>query len=348
MARYYGIRLCSANVLLDNQVKDYAISDNDIMWFSTEDAAVRFCDDFFKHQQEMRQVMPELYEQEKTSMPGVAYMWMTDTLTQLNGIPGNPTGYLGSGEAPAQEAAAFAYIPPQGFDASAAQFGHRQYLYSVEMEKYLSNLAKAYTPEGAPQLPEGYQPTVVPPDRVFVHYGSTEFNQEVFTPAYTRFFDVKPEEGFWASPTDSSNNWDNWCKREEFRKNHPNIRCEFTIAPEAKVLQVSTLDDIAYMLANYPTQVTSSILPYDNYMGAGLPYLMIDYEVMAKDWDGISYDHSALGNILGPWDCDSICVFNPECMRFREIELVPVENEAQYDEFSDICTDEDWLDEEEW
>jgi hypothetical protein len=35
-------------------------------------------------------------------------------------------------------------------------------------------------------------------------------------------------------------------------------------------------------------------------------------------------------------------------MRFREIELVPVENEAQYDEFADICTGEDWLDEEEW
>ena len=104
MARYYGIRLCSANVLLNNQAKDYAVSGNDIMWFSTEDAAVRFCDDFFKYQQEMRQAMPELYEQEKTSMPGVAYMWMTDTLTQLTGMPGNPTGYLGSGEAPAQEA----------------------------------------------------------------------------------------------------------------------------------------------------------------------------------------------------------------------------------------------------
>ena len=347
MSRYYGVKITSADVLLENIAKLYAVSEPKVMWFTSEDAAIQYCDSQFKQKEEFRQAIPELYAYEKTTMPGAAFIWMTDTEPAVSSMVRAPHGCIGTGDAPGYQTAEFVYVPPVGFDAKQDVFGHRPYLYYIDNDN-LAKMAQAYTPEGRGHLPEGYTPQLVPTDRVFVHYGSTEFDIDVFERAYTRSFDVKPESGFWASPKDSENDWDSWCKREQFHKNHPNIRCEFTIEPGAKVMHVSTLDDILFLLQNYPTQLQSGVLPWGNYMEAGLPHLMIDYEAMSKDFDGLSYDHAALGNILGPWDCDSICIFNPECMRFREIELVPVENEAQYDEFSDICTDEDWLDEEEW
>lgn len=349
MAKYYGVKITSADVLLDNLTKQCAASEPKIIWFTSEDAAIQYCDAQLKQKEEFKQAVPELYKHEKTTMPGAAFVWMVDTMPAVSPMVQAPYRCIGVGDAPGYQEAEFVYVPPTGFDAAQQLFGHRPYLYYISTDnEHLAKMAKAYTPDGRGQLPDGYTPQLVPSDTVFVHYGSTEFNADVFERAHTRSFDVKPESGFWASPKDSENNWDAWCKRERFRKNHPNIRCEFTIEPGAKVMHVSTLDDILFLLQKYPTQVQSDVLPYNNYMNAGLPHLMIDYEAMSKDFDGLSYDHSSLGNVLGPWDCDSICIFNPECMQFREIELVPVENEAQYDEFSDICTDEDWLDEEEW
>ncbi len=343
MSKYCGIRITSADALLDSKMSEYQQPGADVMWFASEESAMNFCDTFFKQKAEMRKELPELYEHERCSLPGAAFVWYEDTLPPLVKGSVAPTGYLGSGDP--GKASSFTYLPPEGFESSKEQYGSRQYLYFSETTA--EGVAKANTSEGVVQLPAGYQPKLTPSNVVFVHYGSTEFDMDVFERAYTRSFDVKPESGFWASPLDSQNSWDRWCKSEHFRLNHPNIRCEFTVTPEAKILQVSTLDDIAFMLQKYPMQCLSGILPYGNYMEQGLPCIMIDYEAMAKDFDGINYDHAALGNILGPWDCDSICIFNPEVMQFREIELVPVDPTINYDEFSDIMPDEDWLEEEE-
>ena len=349
MAKYYGIRIVSADRMLDGCMRDYAQSGNDIIWFTSEQAAINFCDEHFKQKEEQRKVLPELYEHERCSLSGAAYIWYEDKLPTL--VPGanKHAGYIGTGAPMQQKEAEFVYLPPKGFESAHSPYGSRPYTYSViGHEEIIPEIAKAYTEEGRIKLPDTYQPKLVSPDRVFVHYGTTHFDTSLFEDAYTRSFDVKPESGFWASPIDSSNNWDNWCKAENFTRNHPNVRCEFTFEPGSKVIQVSTLDDIAFLLKNYPLHVESGMLPFGTYMEQGLPYLMIDYEAMAEDFDGLSYDHSALGNILGPWDCDSVCVMNPHCMLFREIELVPVDPSINYDEFSDICPDEDWLDEEEW
>lgn len=65
------------------------------------------------------------------------------------------------------------------------------------------------------------------------------------------------------------------------------------------------------------------MLQYGSYMEYGLPYLCIDYEAMSKDFDGICYNYTALRNLLGPWDCDSVVIFNPDIMEFRDIVLYP-------------------------
>ena len=342
MQKYCGIRITSADALLDGKMSGYQQPDADVMWFTSQEAAIAFCDKYFQQKEEMRKELPELYNQERCSLPGAAFMWYTDTLPPLSRVSHVTPGYLGRGDPGSKSE--FTYLPPSGYNSEQSPYGARPYLYFSDM---VAGIAKAYTSEGAVKLPDDYQPKLVPADVAFVHYGSTEFDMDVFERAYTRSFDVKPESGFWASPIDTSNSWDAWCKREHFHLNHPNIRCEFTVSQTAKVLQVFTMDDIAFMLKNYPAQCESGILPYGNYMEQGLPYLMIDYEAMSKDFDGIYYDHTSLGNILGPWDCDSVCIFNPEVMQFREIELVPVDPTINYDEFSDIVTDEDWLEEEE-
>ena len=87
--------------------------------------------------------------------------------------------------------------------------------------------------------------------------------------------------------------------------------------PNAKVIKVQTLDDIAYLIKNYPAPFTSKMSIYESYVRMGLPYRAIDYGKMSKDFDGIEYSYTKLGNILGQWDCDSVIMFNPDAIDFN-------------------------------
>jgi hypothetical protein len=118
---------------------------------------------------------------------------------------------------------------------------------------------------------------------------------------------------------------------------------EFTLKPEAKVFLVRTQEDIAFLLKNYSMPLTSDMLTAGTYIERDMfPCLAIDFEAMSKDYDGIDYSYSNLGNLMGEWDCDSVCIFNPDIMRFHEIEMIPEDHECIQDELDDIEEDVEW------
>lgn len=320
--KYYGVRIESANTLLNRQIKEYAKFGDDIMWFTSDVDALQFCNKHFEQRIANQQALPELFEHEATTLPGIAYIWVENELpgtrnaAQINGC-------VGVCDTLKPKEATFVYCPPpQAITMEASQC--RQFLYYVDFhQRALPRIAAAYRKDFNLHLPDGYQPTLVPSDVLFVHYGSTAFDKQVFKPVQSRCYDTKPVYGFWASPICTENSWYAWCNREGYNDYNPNQRVEFYCKPGSKVFQIDTLDDITFLIKNYPAPYNTYMLQYGSYMEYGLPYLGIDYEAMSKDFDGICYNYTELGNILGPWDCDSIVIFNPDIMEFRDIVLYP-------------------------
>lgn len=341
--KHYGIRLASANVLLDGNIKALSYSDTDIMWFLSDTAALQFCNDYFAQKAETQNAKPEAYEHEKTKLPGIAYMWVEDELLELQQICNGQTDCIGIGNTVKPKNAELVYCPPPNAKITDASQS-RQYLYSTDFhKKILSRIAATYLKNAEIRLPDGYQPKIVSPDTYFVHYGSTKFDEKTFTPISSRRHDVKPSYGFWASPLYTRNSWLEWCNRENYANYDINQRMEFSLKPDAKVIQIDSLDDITFLIKNYPIPYNRYMLPYGSYMEHGLPYLGIDYEAMSKDFDGINYNHTELGNILGPWDCDSVVIFNPDVMEFRDIVIYPEDIVQKYlqQDYDDYIPDDD-------
>lgn len=341
MSKYYGIDIRSANIVRYGDIHDMSLIDanSKIAWFVTEESAIRYADKCFQERLEQREVLPELFEHETSTLPGIAFLYMEDNLPKL--MESRIPGCIGIGGVEGLKNTPFVYCPPPGFDSASDPCGHRQFLYYTGLHTQdFRKIVEAYDKDFEVYLPKGYQPQLVPTEasqhpRVYVHYGNTKFNPSVFEAVYTISHDLKPQAGFWASPTDAKISW---YEREYFRHNDPNGRVEFTLKPDAKVFMVQTLDDIAYLLKNYPAPFTSGLGTTGTYVEQGLPCLAIDFEAMSQDYDGLDLAYSSLGNIMGVWDCDSVCVFNPDIMKFREIELVPVDTDAKLtqDELDDI------------
>jgi hypothetical protein len=306
--RYYGARIASANTLLSGQAKMYMQSGYDVMWFTSEPEVLQFCNKCLEHRIDSQTRTPELFEQEATTLPGVAYIWIENELPDAMSKP---------------KEAVFVYCPPpQAFPIEISQ--SQKFLYNTGLHQWtLPKIVAAYQKDMTLQLPDGYKPILVPSDVPFVHYGTTTFDKQMFKPVQSIPQHAKPGGGFWGSPICTENSWNAWCKREEYNEYNPNQRVEFYCKPDSKVFQIDTLDDITFLIKNYPAPYNPYMMPYGSYMEYGLPYLGIDYEAMSKDFDGICYNYTELGNILGPWDCDSIVIFNPDIMEFRDIVLYP-------------------------
>ena len=128
----------------------------------------------------------------------------------------------------------------------------------------------------------------------------------------------KPKGGFWLSV---NNGWETWCKGEmpEWTKGP---RYEATLKPEARILEIWDKTDLQTLPVN-PDMAESH--NWDLNRGLwGEVYL--DFEKLADEYDGIAVmvqtgNWDDLYHLMYGWDCDSLCVFNPEIIEgFKEIE----------------------------
>lgn len=143
---------------------------------------------------------------------------------------------------------------------------------------------------------------------VFEHYGATHFNPEkvqVKTCAH-----LKPS-GFWACHEDETKNWENFQQGKIWHTS----RIEFALSESARILEINSLQDILYLQQHYPIEWSAAVeihYPESFYDYKNLPRIMIDWSKVSQDYDGICYNYDALGNAFGPFDMNSISVFNPD------------------------------------
>lgn len=329
MNNCYGIQIYPADIVKSGDIKDIACCNynSQAYWFNNTVSAIAFADTFLRHK-----FTPD--------NPGIAFLYITDKVNQLRQCADIPR-CIGIGGTSTEISVDMAYYPPQVSNSKLPQH-FAQYLYSPG----LYNLAQLVDSNSCQvNIPDTYHPTLASADTVYVHYGSTVFDKDVFCKAQCSMHSLKPENGFWASSKESNNGWYQWCQHTSFCNDNPNCRIEFNLAPDAKIMKIETLDDIAYLVHKYPADFSAMICPLGSYVEHGLPYKAIDYAAMSKDFDGIDYSYTKLGNLLGPWDCDSIVIFNPDVVQCRDIELVPVDPTQVYeqDEYEqDEYDTEDW------
>lgn len=141
-----------------------------------------------------------------------------------------------------------------------------------------------------------------------IHYGDTTFNKEWFKRPTNRVCFNKPTGGMWCSPVDAEWGWKEWCESEDFYVE--NLKIWFTF----------TLESNKILIIDSPEDLNKFIWTYSEKYGKDNPYP--DFVAMSKIWDAIFLTDSGIGSTrfstpydLYGWDCESILILNPDCVK---------------------------------
>lgn len=172
-----------------------------------------------------------------------------------------------------------------------------------------------------PRVRPDYKPTFASTKNAenavtYAHYGSNVFDRAQHQ-RITNRNETKPRGGFWGSNEKSPNSWRQWASREDFQEYEDDNCVKFQLRPGARVLQLNTMEDLAWLAANYsqpagnaPAEALFWGMP-GSLKHIGLGDIMLDWNAIALDFDGIDYSYTNLGDRLYAWDCDSVVIFNP-------------------------------------
>ena len=148
--------------------------------------------------------------------------------------------------------------------------------------------------------------------KTYIHYGSDTYNPELVSKAQPFVIMSKPDKGLWASPVDAEFGWAEWCELEDFDKSDFEKSFKFTLKPTAKILEIHKEEDIVpYVVFNSDinmfrrsgqltdcSDMLNKIKLYSQFDGIELH--------ISEDYERLHY------GIFNTWDCDSICVWNPD------------------------------------
>ena len=141
---------------------------------------------------------------------------------------------------------------------------------------------------------------------VYIHYGDDRFHDP--RPIKNREYFTKPCGGLWASRKYGESTWKDWCFSEDFRVDTFDRSFEFTLKDDARVLELSDVDQFD----NLP------ILSKEENGRCG-PTYFLNFEELAKQYDAIEVTN--IGNLyftLYGWDCNSILIMNPDIVEVKE------------------------------
>ena len=166
--------------------------------------------------------------------------------------------------------------------------------------------------------------------KFYIHYGSSEFYRKLFKPIKNKMLFTKPEGGLWASPINAEDGWKEWCIRNNFHTNRLEKSFIFTLKPETRLLFV---DDIK-QLEDLPKVENPAVFENFNL------WTCLDFEKLMEDYDAMEITLSkekrhryefkdgfwgGLYDKLYGWDCDSICIMNPDCIETHpEMTITPI------------------------
>lgn len=155
----------------------------------------------------------------------------------------------------------------------------------------------------------------------YIHYGHTRFDRNAFTQVQNERMFPKPIGGLWASPIDSPWGWKDWCEAEQFKECREENNFTFTLSDDAKILRIYDVDD----LKDLPEVEIPPKFRFccDLYL---TKRYYLDFEKLSKEYDGMEVyiateEDGRNGNLyyaLYGWDCNSICIFNPDIIVLEE------------------------------
>lgn len=146
---------------------------------------------------------------------------------------------------------------------------------------------------------------------IYIHYNSSSYDKDrlirgLNNPAYHIRHD-KPH-GLWASPINSSLSWKIWCENEEFNLESLNDSFRFKLDKNAKVLMVNYLDNVKDYLIELDDGFYSINYKLD------LDKIYAEYDAMQVNFNR-DFVRLHNNNVFYTWDCDSICIWNPDIIK---------------------------------
>lgn len=149
-------------------------------------------------------------------------------------------------------------------------------------------------------------------DMTFISYGTDSYSpikfKNVDLEHWATACNNKPYGGLWASPVDSKWGWADWCKSEDFHIESLNKSFLFKLKPTANIYVIDNIKDL---------------IEVSTYISEYMPVLTINFKkLIDNNYDGIfvtehasralrTHNFSGIIHDLSSWDCESICIFNP-------------------------------------
>lgn len=138
--------------------------------------------------------------------------------------------------------------------------------------------------------------------KIYTHYGADKFDKNLFRYPKTHFA-TKPAGGFWGSPNDSNFGWNEWNEEQGYGNLNNEKKIRFTLTPSAKVVTIDSEASYNELYKKYKTEKQWWDLND-----------RLDWDKIFQDYDAMEVyitRYDALYMKMYTWDCDSICVFNP-------------------------------------
>lgn len=141
--------------------------------------------------------------------------------------------------------------------------------------------------------------------QIYEHIGASHFDKSLFMPI-RKHFPTKPRGGFWASPCgDEFYTWKDWSK-DNYCDVDDQDHFFFTLKDEAKVFRITSQKEYEEFVNRFG-KIQEEMF--------GLTKVTFDWKQVAEVLDAVEVDVSSwmkLYDLMYSWDCDSICIFNPD------------------------------------
>jgi hypothetical protein len=148
-------------------------------------------------------------------------------------------------------------------------------------------------------------------DIVYIHYGSPKFDINEFCPISNIDRFNKPHGGLWASPVNSDHNWRWWCLNSNYKTYCLNEHFSFKLKDDANICDINSRSDLIKL------KQQGFCHDYQNPFPSPQDYYPDFEKLIDAGYDGmaVTMDNNLYFSLYG-WDCDSLLVFDPNCMIF--------------------------------
>lgn len=145
--------------------------------------------------------------------------------------------------------------------------------------------------------------------KVYIHYGHSIFDKEMFVKIKNESNYTKPYGGLWASAVAAKYGWKQWNEDNHFKECKYEDSFCFHIKENAKVLLINAVSDLE-KLPRTPDTLGLNALKLSM-------WTCLDFEKIKNEYGydvievNISNDNALYYKLYG-WDCDSILIMNPD------------------------------------